>query len=562
MGSLSYLIKGAFAIALLFSSLQAEEISEVRKKQILHLAKTESYGSCIALYYEHKEELARHDFQVLEEIATSWITEKARNKKNSQRALGLFAHHLSGLKVPIDILEKAITSEDALLQRIGITYVANMQEDYCDALLNKAMSSQFLENRLEAAYHLSMRKAPTATGQIESLMHRLPAQLQCFFPQFFALIGTPEATHILRHLMHAEGPTKIAAILEAATHQRDDLLPEIRSFATHQDYIELEASAKALGMLSDMLSIKKLKKLANHSSANVQLAALWALHTLGEPSAASSIATLAREGNLIAVSLLAKVDGYENVLIPFLEHKDMQMRFTAALTLLKKKNPRALPALMPFLIKDEKDLGFHPHYTMGKGFQIWKVIPSASQHNKEYFFDIEEFSLMVREEIVHLTAFLPEDDLLWLAKKLFTAKQNDLVPSVVSLLEASPSNKTLAFLKTQTLSVGAPSIRSYCNLSLFKGGEDSPYEEATIQFLKDNRSKELIRLRPTMPWNIQVKSGFELTPEESSHLLIQSYLAVAEKNGNKGIDLLLEAIDKGLDDNRVVLSAILLHILH
>ena len=53
-------------------------------------------------------------------------------------------------------------------------------------------------------------------------------------------------------------------------------------------------------------------------------------------------------------------------------------------------------------------------------------------------------------------------------------------------------------------------------------------------------------------------SSFDLTPEESSRLLIESYQALAEKHDAKSIDSLLEALKEGNAKNRYVLSGLLL----
>ena len=383
------------------------------------------------------------------------------------------------------------------------------------------------------------------------------------FPQFFAMIGTPEAIHVLRHLMDDSFHlTKIEAILNAARYGRDDLLPAIRAGATHLNNAEQEACAAAFGYLKDIRSIKKLKKLSSHPSTTVQLAAFQSLYTLGDTSVKEKVAEIASEENLLAIALLGEMEGGEKTLFPLTKSPDMQVRFNASLSLLKRKDPRSLVPLLGFLLKDSKDLGFQPQISTGGALRYWKVIPSLKQHAKESYFDLEALALALREHMIKEALELPEEDFLFLAERVFDAKQNALIPSLVSMLENLRTDKALTLLHKGSQKVGAPLIRAYCNLALFRLKQEGPYEQAVIDFLKENRGKELIRLRASLPWNVRLSDTYELTPEESSSLTIEAYEALSVKQDEEGIDLLLDAIEKGLEGNRAVLSGILIHTMH
>ena len=99
-----------------------------------------------------------------------------------------------------------------------------------DELLNRAMSSDFLSTRMEAAFYMAQKKHPRAVGQIEGLMVRLPPIFRPLFPSLFALIGTSEATAALRRLLDdLEPQVRIESILNIARLGRDDLLPHFAS---------------------------------------------------------------------------------------------------------------------------------------------------------------------------------------------------------------------------------------------------------------------------------------------------------------------------------------------
>lgn len=533
-----------------------------QKQQILYLAQTQDCKEAIRLYNIYKEQLGRHDFEVLQQIATSWIEQSARSPIPEKQILGIFGLSIAGLTASSDILELAITSPSDQVQSAGLQFLGRMQEDFVEFLLNKAMSSSFLYTRLEAAFYLAQRKAKSSTGQIESLMYRLPPPMRYFFPEFFAIIGTPEAISILRHLM--DDPfhgTKTEAILSAAKHGRDDLLPPIRAAATHLDSAEQEASAAALGYLKDMRSIKKLQKLSSHSSSSVQLAAQNSLYLLGDQQAALKIAEEASKENLFAIGLLGNIPGQDETLVALLKNPNKQVQFNAAFALLQQKDVRSLPAIFPFLIRDSKDLGFQPIRSVGGSMQAWKVISSTQQHVKDSFFDIQSLTLSVKEHILQKAALLPQPLFLDLARAVVETQQYALVPVLVSLLENLGTPEAILFLQTQSLRAGAPLIRAYCTLALFRMKQEGPYQEAVIDFLKQNSSQELIRFRTAIPWNMRFVDTYHLTPEESASLMINAYEALLRKQENLGIDLLLEAIASGHPDNRAVLAGVLIHAL-
>ena len=150
-----------------------------------------------------------------------------------------------------------------------------------------------------------------------------------------------------------------------------------------------------------------------------------------------------------------------------------------------------------------------------------------------------------------------------MSSKLFAAREMELVPRLVSLLETLRSPASIDLLKRYSVTTGAPLIRTYCNLALLRLGEPGPYKEIIKDFVKESRSHQLIRFRSSLPWNVRiVENPHSLTPEESSALLIHSYETLSREQDEEAIDFLLEAIELGNIENRPVLAGILLHTLH
>jgi HEAT repeat protein len=219
-----------------------KEKTGINKLHILYLLQSKEFNRSIDLYREYRDALGRHDFEVLQQMALIILEQGARSLDPETQLTSIYGSGIAGIAASIDILEAGIASPQPQTQMAAIQFLGRLQDDRCEELLTKAMSSDYFFTRMEAAYQLALRKSRTAVGQIESLMYKVPPQMRFFFPQFFALIGTTDAISLLRHMMDDQfHMTRIEAILCAARFGRDDLLPMIRTRATHLNSAEQEA---------------------------------------------------------------------------------------------------------------------------------------------------------------------------------------------------------------------------------------------------------------------------------------------------------------------------------
>jgi len=157
---------------------------------------------------------------------------------------------------------------------------------------------------------------------------------------------------------------------------------------------------------------------------------------------------------------------------------------------------------------------------------------------------------------------LPEKDFLFITQILFDSEQTDLIPTLITLLESLQTDGALSLLKAKAQQAGKPLVRAYCNLALYKLGKEGPYESYLKEWLDRNKDSEMIRFRPVVSIDKRlVNSPHELTPEDSSRLLIEVYQTLAEKQQESSIDILLDAIAHGNIKNRYVLAGLLLRTL-
>lgn len=536
--------------------------NSINKLHLLYLIQSQEIEKAFSLYQDYKKQADKHDFELLQQMALTLLEKGARSQDPFVQLTSLFGCHLAGITASIDILEAGILSSNPETQVAAVQFLGQLQDDRCEELLTKAMSSEFFFTRLEAAHQLAIRKSKTATGQIESLMHKVPPQMRFFFAPLFALIGTQDAISLLKQMMSDPmHTTRIEAILSSARFKRDDLLPGIRNQATHLNAAEQEACAYALGILKDSKSIPTLKTLSESKAEPLQISALYALHTLGDREARKKIDAIAQKKNLFAINLLAEISGYENTLASLMNDEDLQVRFNATVALLRRKDPRACLPLREFLIRDSKDLGFQPQFSSGNSLMAWKVIPSVKYHQKESMYDLAAVSLSVREMLLKESLELPEDSFLHIARSLFSSRQTDLIPTLIHLIENLNSDAASSLLREESQKAGAPLTRAYCNLALFRLEKKEPYKTAILQWLDAKRHTELIRFRPLLPRDLRLSdqaTSFELTPEENSQLLIECYETLALVHHEESIDTLINDLKSGNPQNRAILAGLLI----
>lgn len=149
-----------------------------------------------------------------------------------------------------------------------------------------------------------------------------------------------------------------------------------------------------------------------------------------------------------------------------------------------------------------------------------------------------------------------------LASTLFDHQQHDLVPTLVALLQNLNTPDAIATLKRYQRQVGAPFIRHYCNLALYRLNEEGPYADNLKKWITEQQDTDMIRFRPTLPWDVSKSaSPHQLTPHETSSLLVESFEALAQARDEKSLVILLNAMNNGNEKNKYALAGLLLRAL-
>lgn len=532
------------------------------KNQILYMLNIGEVDRALELYEKEFQSTKTHDFEVLEAVAVSLLREAHASKDPEKELMAIFGAAVSAHEKALFILEEGLSSQYPQLQIISLNFLANQHNDRANELIEKALSSPYLLIRLEALYHVAKEKHPHAAGQAEALMAKTEKEFKSLFPKIFAEIGGKDSIKLLRKLMSdPDEKVRIEAILSSIETGRDDLLPQIRMLVSQAGRAQQEAAIFAIGAMKDLSSVNKLEKMKTSSVDSVQLAAHYSLYQLGIRESGLEIQKLAREGNVFAIERLKNIEDSEDVLYELTKHANLQVRINATFSLLERQDSRCISPLLDILLQDARDLAFVKIYSQGRALSAYKVIPSGSHHLKSNPI-ASELSVNIREYALQKARNLPEKHFLKLCYCLFEYQQNDLVPLLVSLLENLGTPGAIELLKVQQQKVGAPLIRQYCTLALYRLKIPGPYAENMCEWVRGHYKEDLIRFRPFIPWEMRLNpSSYQLTPEETSRLLIESIEALARAQDRVSLEILIEGIRFGNEKNKYALAGLLIRAL-
>lgn len=540
------------SIAFFICSLRATE----NKNHILYLMQAKEYEKAIFYYQKLYNNKSEQDFEILQQIALILLDAGAKSQDPEERQLAMFGAGLAASTKSLKILERGLTSPELSSQLTALHFISVLQDNECSNLMVKAMSSDFLETRIEAAYQMALKKHPCALGQIESLMYKLPPIFKPFFPQFFGLIGTSESLSILKNMLSDADPNvRVQAILTVAQNNRDDLLPTLKKKMEHSSIAEKEALAFSIALLNDSSAVSILKKYSESFSEHVKLAAILALYKLGDKSALEPLFNLALTGNPFAILALSKVEDSENLLANLTLSTDLQIRANSAIALLKRGDNRCLNILKEILIDKQGTKSIMPRFSLGRTLSFFQIVSTSLKRK-----DVDQnLSLDIKQSLLKEAMELDLDSFLSLADEIFKNNQNELIPYLCSLFSNMKSDKIIEFLKKYSKKTGSPLIRNYCNLTLYRMDVAGPYFEKMKEYVKDHNANNYIRLKPFEPNKIRYESNqYELSSEESNKLLIEIFTALAEKHSVEGIMVILDALKTTHKLNRSPLCGILL----
>lgn len=538
-------------------NLQNRELPPFEEGRILFLLQQGDSTQALSVYQKNSERLGQHQFELLHQIALFLLQEGSSQRDPETQLLTLFGAGISMHEQAESILEAGLASPFAEIQLVALQGLSQLQQDRSDRAILKALSSNYLVVRLQALYQLASKKDLHALEQAESLVCKTPRSLLPVYPPIFAMIGTQKAIRELKKLFnnpHQEA--RLAALISAGLYHRDDLLPQIRQQCKSGHFKEQEAAASVIGALGDGTALPLLKQLTLSQYPNVKIAAALSLYKLGDENAASILLHAAQEGDPFAITALGTVSGSTELLVQLSQPSNLPIRFNALLALHAQRHPAAASRMQEILIRDQRDLGFISLSSPGKTLSGWKIVPSAQRLLKN---EIESFHthLKLKETILEEIWNTSKEDFFLLADQIVEARQEDLIPLTIRLMQELGTPQAIDWLKCRSKTLGAPIIRNYCNLALYHLREEGDFGEQLRAWARSESLRAFIRFQPFSPWEPGT-AHYALTPEQKSQLLIQTFEAFATQRDASGISELVEAIRSGNTKNRYALAGLLL----
>lgn len=549
----------------LFGETREEEpilVHDYDKRHILYLMSTKDVTKAIDQYLKYYAQEKKHDFQILGEIGHILLENGSFDHSVENQLLSLYGLALSNENSSYHFLESAMKSPYPIVQAAALQLLSQRHEDFTEELIAIGLKSNYLMIRFEALSHLVARRAKNALGYMESLTNLLHPRFRPFFVEFYAMHGSVEATDMLRLMIKdPDSEVRIAAMLSAAGHGRDDLLADIRGVITHPDPVLKETAAYVLGGLRDLHSIDTLKATSKSPFPETKLAALISLFQLGDKTAKEEILSLTESGNLYAIIFSSAITESKEILEKLLYHRDDTVRLNAILALLSQRNPKVTKAVSELLTTDLTFFGYAPIVSPGRAAVYWRSVPMATCKGEDQKRNLEAISLHFFEEVLKSSLDLPEESFYKIAEKLLTGKQTKLIPLLMHLLENIGTQKAKEILIANALKNPIPLIKAYCNLALYRLGEKEEHRNAFFSWLSTQKGTKMIEFRPMMDRGARQDkniSNYELSPEEVSGLMIESFDAIAMKHDLDGLVFLLETMRDGHEQNRYALAGLLL----
>lgn len=522
--------------------------------QMLYLLHRQQAGQAFRNYISYAEETDEQDFALLQQAGMRLLEQGITSESPETQLLCMFGAGVANSPELLPILEKGIRSKEPRIQMIALGYLARQGDDRADELVVEALSSPFLLTRLEGCYLLAQKNHPEVLMHLQSLMVKVPPLVRALFPQIVVHLDNAGANAYLRQLLQdPELDVRIEAILSIAKAGRDDFLPQLRKLVLGAHHAIQESCALALGELQDSSALARLRDLQKSTRLEVRLAAAVALLELGEKEALTTIDEAARQGNLFAISILGKLKKSAALLHKLAKSGKRDVRLNAKIALIQQGINTDLDEI---LFPDASDLGYVRISSPGRALKAWKTVPCAHQNTKAYPGIVGQ-TVGLRERLLRAMIELPEEAFYQVARKVLDEKQTELIPLLVTLLENKRTDEATALLKQGHQTAGEPLIRHYCTLALFRMHEEGPYEQQLITWAQEKNDQMLIEFQPEKK-RTSLTTRHELTPQQSSRCLIETFEALASAQNQAGVEALVNAMAYGNPQNRYALAGLLI----
>jgi len=231
-----------------------------------------------------------------------------------------------------DVQEAAVDAMGLLKQYLDLSELLGM------------LRSENISIRRNTARILGKIRAESAVDALGFALKDDRVAVRKAVVEALSMIGTEDAVRYLKYaLTDEDADIRIASTLSLGAIGGEDTLDSLSILASDQDNFVRVSAAKALGMLRDGNAVKVLLPLLRDRSGFVVTTAIEALRDIGGDDAYKAISGMLSsdddEVKRTAISSLGNVEGYENLLVPFLKDSDWAARIAAVKAVGASKDP-------------------------------------------------------------------------------------------------------------------------------------------------------------------------------------------------------------------------------
>lgn len=535
-------------------------LTPAMEHRILYLGHQGQFQQAITLYKEAMKGSDTFEYRPLQQVALAILERAVKSHDPMQQLLGFYGAALSGNTEAMKLLVTGLEHPLPQIQLISMDLLGRLGGEESEGLLQKSASSPNLLTRLLALQILLQKQHPIALSQLESLYRKAPAVLHPLFPSFFALSHDPKAIRILRRMLHdPSAEVRLATLHAIAEEGKEELMSQVRLLIGKLDPREQEVSAYVAGKFRDRHSIPLLLAMGDNNSCELRLARCLALERLGSSKELTFCATAAKLGNLFAIQTLSELEGGEEVLLELCQKgASLDVRYNAALALLKKKEKSALPYVMELLLEDPRDLAITQIQSPGRTLHAYRLRTSATLTSADSSILAE--SCEIRKQILADLFLLPSVVFFEVADLLFKRQQKDLIPTVVDFLVKIGNKQAQELLKNAQNQVGAPFVRMCCSIGLYRLDGNQHESKKIREWVLAHKSQEMIQVSatPTFTNASSLMPGYTLSPQEDTLLFLAALEAVVAKQQAESIVMLVELLASGNAKNQPMLAGLLL----
>jgi hypothetical protein len=233
------------------------------------------------------------------------------------------------------------------------------------------------------------------------------------------------------------------------------------------------------------------------------------------------------------------------------------LRINSAVALLSRSDSSSVEQIVQLLLSPARGEVLQVEHSQAQTLSYYSL-QSKHAFSTQMQPLLEAESLEHRRRLFAMTQSLPEPFFYEIARTIVEEQQKDLIPDLVHYLESLHTSQSVALLKEMSHKPGTPFIRCYSALALFRLREPGYEIDPIINWIQLYQGEQLVHFHPIRPKGKSSHSSYELQPDETAKLLIESMQTLVQCRADQAKQTLLEALCEGHPKNRPLLAGLLL----